>query len=77
MCGWVAMLGSGKLTEHCGPAVAEKNKNHKKKKKKKDTTKLTNTDNRLWLPEAGESRVGEMGEGGQKTQTSNYKINKS
>ena len=35
MCGWVAMLGSGKLTEHCGPAVAEKNKNHKKKKKKK------------------------------------------
>ena len=35
MCGWVAMLGSGKLTEHCGPAVAEKNKNHKKKKKKR------------------------------------------
>ena len=26
-----------------------------------------------WLPEA----VGEMGEGGQKVQTSNYKINKS
>ena len=31
-----------------------------------------------WLPEATRGRVGgEMGEGGQKVQTSSYKINKS
>ena len=31
MCNWVTMLYSRKLTEHCKPAVTEKNKNHKKK----------------------------------------------
>ena len=28
MCDWVALLYSGKLTEHCKPAITEKNKNH-------------------------------------------------
>ena len=28
MCNWVTMLYSGKLTEHCKPAIMEKNKNH-------------------------------------------------
>jgi len=28
MCDWVSMLYSRKLTEHCKPAIMEKNKNH-------------------------------------------------
>ena len=38
MCNWVTMLYSSKLTEHCKPAIMEKNKNHhlKKKNKKKN-----------------------------------------
>ena len=28
MCDWVTMLYSRKLTEHCKPAITEKNKNH-------------------------------------------------
>ena len=34
MCNWVTMLHSRKLTEHCKPAVMEKNKNHYTNKKK-------------------------------------------
>ena len=33
MCDWVPLLNSRKLTEHCKPAVVEKNKNHYKIKK--------------------------------------------
>ena len=32
---------------------------------------------RDWLPEVGGGRWGKMGEGGQKVQTSSYKISKS
>ena len=32
MCDWVTMLYSRKLTEHCKPAIMEKNKNHYIKK---------------------------------------------
>ena len=35
MCNWVTMLYSRKLTEHCKPAIMEKNKNHYIKKKQK------------------------------------------
>ena len=28
ICNWVTMLYSGKLTEHCKPAIMEKNKNN-------------------------------------------------
>jgi len=28
MCNWITMLYSRKLTEHCKPAIMEKNKNH-------------------------------------------------
>ena len=28
MCNWVTMLFSRKLTEHCKPAIMEKNKNN-------------------------------------------------
>ena len=28
MCDWVTLLYSRKLTEHCKPAIMEKNKNH-------------------------------------------------
>ena len=28
MCNWVTMLHSRKLTDHCKPAIMEKNKNH-------------------------------------------------
>ena len=31
MCEWVILLYSGKLTEHCKPAIMEKNKSHLKK----------------------------------------------
>ena len=31
MCDWVNLLYSRKLTEHCKPAMTEKNKNHLKK----------------------------------------------
>ena len=33
MCNWITMLYSRKLTEHCKPAITEKNKNHYIKKK--------------------------------------------
>ena len=33
MCNCVTMLNSRKLTEHCKPAIMEKNKNHYIKKK--------------------------------------------
>ena len=33
MCDWVTLLYSRKLTEHCKPAIMEKNKSHKKKEK--------------------------------------------
>ena len=41
MCNWVTMLYTGKLTEHCKPAIMEKNENHyiKKKRKEKEQTK--------------------------------------
>ena len=32
MYNWVALLRSGKLTEHCEPAIMEKKKNHNKKR---------------------------------------------
>ena len=32
MCDWVILLYSRKLTEHCKPAIIEKNKNHYIKK---------------------------------------------
>ena len=32
MCNWVNLLYSRKLTEHCKPAIMEKNKNHYIKK---------------------------------------------
>ena len=35
MCNWVTMLYIRKLTEHCKPAIMEKNKNHYIKKKTK------------------------------------------
>ena len=35
MCNWVTMLYSRKLTEHCKPAIMEKNKNCDIEKKKK------------------------------------------
>ena len=28
MCNWVTLLYSTKVTEHCKPAITEKNKNH-------------------------------------------------
>ena len=34
MCEWVTLLYSRKLTEHCKPAIMEKNKNHYMKKKR-------------------------------------------
>ena len=37
MCNWVTMLYSRKLTEHCKPAIMEKNKNQYIKKIKKQT----------------------------------------
>ena len=39
MCNWVTMLYTGKLTEHCKPAIMEKNKNHYIKNKEKETVK--------------------------------------
>ena len=36
MCNWVIMLYSRELTEHCKPAIMEKNKNHYIKRKKKE-----------------------------------------
>ena len=33
MCDWVTMMCNRKLTEHCKPAIIEKNKNHDKIKK--------------------------------------------
>ena len=45
MCNWVTILYSRKMTEHCKPAIMEKDKNHYinlKKKKKKEK-------NILWL----------------------------
>ena len=33
MCDWVPLLNSRKLTEHCKPAIMQKNKNHYKIKK--------------------------------------------
>ena len=41
----------------------------------KKTNKLTETDD-LWLPEVEGWGEGELEEGGQKVQTSSYKINK-
>ena len=32
ICDWVTLLYSRTLTEHCKPAIMEKNKNHYKKK---------------------------------------------
>ena len=34
MCDWVTLPYGRKLTEHCKPAIMEKNKNHYKKIKK-------------------------------------------
>ena len=31
MCDWVTLLYSRKLTDHCKPAIMDKNKNHIKK----------------------------------------------
>ena len=44
---------------------------------KKQKYKLVDTENRLVVARGGGRRVGKMGEGGQKVQTSSYKINKS
>ena len=44
-------------------------------KKNKTSSWIQRTD--WWLPEVGGSEGGKMGEGGQKVQTSSYKINKS
>ena len=33
ICNWVTLLCSRKLTEHCRPAIMEKNKNHYIEKK--------------------------------------------
>ena len=44
MCNWVTMPYSRKLTEHCKPAVMEKNKNYytlKKKSKCKEKSTYT------------------------------------
>ena len=41
MCKWVTMLYSRNLTEHCKPAITEKNKNHYTLKKKKKNGKMT------------------------------------
>ena len=46
-------------------------------KKTKTKTKLTDTENRLVVARGGGRRVGETDEGGEKVQTSSYKINKS
>ena len=43
-------------------------------KSKQTNTKLMNTENRLVFVEGRGWRVGEIGEGGQKVQTSSYKI---
>ena len=44
MCNWVIMLYSRKLTEHCNPAIKEKNNYIKKKEKEKGKRKKSTLD---------------------------------
>ena len=51
MYNWVTMLYSRELTEHCKPAMMEKNKNHFKKEKKKKISSADGTVVGVWLLE--------------------------
>ena len=48
-----------------------------KQTNKQTTTELIDTENRLVVSRVGRWEVGKMGEGGQKVQTSSYKLSNS